>query len=79
MVSLAGDLDLAIDRNLTVHGILVRPAGARLRALARLVEEGQLRVHLRSGYPLERAADAHREVARGGTPGKTVLRMRPEP
>jgi NADPH:quinone reductase-like Zn-dependent oxidoreductase len=34
---------------------------------------------VRSEYPLDQAAAAHREMARGGIPGKTVLRARPEP
>jgi NADPH:quinone reductase-like Zn-dependent oxidoreductase len=79
IAALAGDLDLAIDQNLTVHGVLVRPDGARLRTLARLAGNGALRVRVRSEYPLDQASAAHREVARGGIPGKTVLRARPEP
>jgi len=79
IAALAGDLDLVIDRNLTVHGVLVRPDGARLRTLARLAGNGELRVRIRSEYPLDQAAAAHREVTRGGIPGKTVLRARPEP
>lgn len=79
IAALAGDLDLAIDQNLTVHGVLVRPDGARLRTLARLAGNGALQVRVRSEYPLDQAAAAHREMARGGIPGKTVLRARPEP
>lgn len=79
IAALAGDLDLAIDRNLSVHGVLVRPDGARLQTLAQLAEDGALRVRVRSEYPLDQASAAHREVARGGIPGKTVLRVRPEP
>ena len=62
-----------------MHGILVRPDGARLRTLARLAGSGALQVRVRSEYPLDQAADAHREMARGGIPGKTVLRARQEP
>jgi NADPH:quinone reductase-like Zn-dependent oxidoreductase len=77
IVSLAGDLDEVIDRNLTVHGVLVRPDADRLRRLLELVAGGRLEVAIRGEYPLERAADAHREVERGGAPGKTVIRVRP--
>ena len=79
IAALAGDLDLAIDQNLTVHGVLVRPDGARLRTLARLAGNGALQVRVRSEYPLDQAAAAHEEMARGGIPGKTVLRGRQEP
>jgi NADPH2:quinone reductase len=76
IAALTGDLDLAIDRNLTLHGVLVRPDGARLAELAALLERGELRTTIRSEHPLEDAEAAHREVLRGGVPGKTVLRVR---
>ena len=77
IVSLAGDLEQVIDRNLTVHGVLVRPDADRLQRLLELVAGGELDVAIRSEYPLERAGAAHREVERGGAPGKTVIRVRP--
>jgi NADPH2:quinone reductase len=76
IASLAGDLDLVIDRNLTLHGVLVRPDRARLEELAALLENGELRATVRAEHPLEDAELAHREVLRGGVPGKTVLRVR---
>jgi NADPH2:quinone reductase len=76
IAGLGGDLDQLLDGNLTLHGVLVRPDGTRLAELARLLEQGALETTIRGVYPLERADDAHREVLRGGTPGKTVLRVR---
>ena len=76
IASLAGDLELAIDRNLTLHGVLVRPDRARLEVLAALLASGELRTAVRAEHPLEDAELAHREVLRGGVPGKTVLRVR---
>jgi NADPH:quinone reductase-like Zn-dependent oxidoreductase len=48
-------------------------SAARLAELADLYAQGRLRIHLRSRYPLERAADAHREVESGHGRGKVVL------
>jgi NADPH2:quinone reductase len=76
IASLAGDLEPAIDRNLTLHGVLVQPDGSRLEALARLLANGALRTTVRSHHSLADAEIAHREVLRGGVPGKTVLRVR---
>jgi NADPH:quinone reductase-like Zn-dependent oxidoreductase len=57
-------------------GIRVTPAlrsAARLAELAGLHAEGRLRMHIRASYPLERAADAHRDVGSGHGRGKVVL------
>jgi NADPH:quinone reductase-like Zn-dependent oxidoreductase len=57
-------------------GIKVTPnlrSAARLAELADLYSQGRLRVHVRSIYPLERAADAHREMEVGHGRGKVVL------
>lgn len=41
--------------------------------LARLAGDGELRVFVASTYPLDRAADAHRQILTGHTTGKLVL------
>ena len=46
---------------------------ARLGELVSLWEQGKLAVHVRATYPLERAADAQRDVATGHGRGKVVL------
>ncbi|WP_018686599.1 NADP-dependent oxidoreductase [Actinokineospora enzanensis] len=57
-------------------GIRVTPnlrSAERLAELADLYARGELRFHVRSTYPLERAADAHRDVEAGHGRGKVVL------
>ncbi|TDB86795.1 NADP-dependent oxidoreductase [Actinomadura sp. KC216] len=48
-------------------------SAARVAEAARFYEEGRLKIHVRGVFPLERAADAHREVATGHGRGKVVL------
>ena len=47
----------------------------RLEAIARLVDEGKLRVPVEATYPLERAREALERVAGGHTRGKIVLTL----
>ncbi|GLH97295.1 oxidoreductase [Phytohabitans aurantiacus] len=48
---------------------------ARLAELVDLYARGDLRVHVRATYPLERAADAHREIETGHGRGKLVITL----
>ncbi len=86
--ALVVSLALVADRNriltLVEHGkaaelgIRVTPplrSAARLAELADLHTRGRLRVHVRATYPLERAADAHRDVETGHGRGKVVITM----
>ncbi|TYK52852.1 NADP-dependent oxidoreductase [Actinomadura decatromicini] len=50
-----------------------RRAASRVAEAGRFYAEGRLRVHVRGVFPLDRAADAHREVATGHGRGKVVL------
>lgn len=45
----------------------------RLARYAALYAEGKLRFHVRSTYPLDRAADAHREIETGHGRGKIAI------
>ncbi|WP_248960681.1 NADP-dependent oxidoreductase [Sphaerisporangium perillae] len=57
-------------------GIRVTPnlrSAARLAELADLYTQGKLRIHVRSTFPLDGAADAHREVETGHGRGRVVL------
>jgi NADPH:quinone reductase-like Zn-dependent oxidoreductase len=74
IVDLTGDLDLAIDRNIDLHGVLVRAGRDRLYELAAEVSAG-VRPHVTETYPLERAADAHRRLAAGRVGGKLVITL----
>ncbi|MEU8344009.1 NADP-dependent oxidoreductase [Spirillospora sp. NPDC048832] len=50
-----------------------RRSASRVAEAARFYDEGRLRIHVRAAFPLDRAADAHREVATGHGRGKVVL------
>jgi NADPH:quinone reductase len=74
VVDLTGDLDPAIDRNIDLHGVLMRPGRDRLYELSAAVAAG-LRPHVTETYPLERVADAHRRLAAGRVGGKLVITL----
>jgi NADPH:quinone reductase len=75
IVELAGDLELAIDRNLTLHGMLVRPSRAVLETLAAVVADGRLRPVVDQVLDWTDAAVAHRRVESRRGQGKVVLRL----
>jgi NADPH:quinone reductase-like Zn-dependent oxidoreductase len=52
---------------------LVEPDAGGLEALARLVEDDRLAVHVSARFPLTEVAAAHALVAEGRTTGKVVL------
>ena len=58
---------------LGVRWLTSRRSAARLGELVDLVASGELRITVRRTYPLERAADAHRDVGTGHGRGKVVL------
>ncbi len=60
---------------LGVRPIRSQRSAERLAELADLFEQGKLRLHIRSTFPLDRAADAHREVETGHGRGKVVLTL----
>jgi NADPH:quinone reductase-like Zn-dependent oxidoreductase len=74
IVDFAGDLDLAIDRNIDLHGVLVQPGRDRLYELSAAVAAG-VRPHVTDTYPLERVADAHRRLEAGRVGGKLVVTL----
>lgn len=53
--------------------IFVRPDGAQLAELSRLVDAGRLAIHLHETFPMERAAAAQRLVEGGHVHGKVAL------
>jgi NADPH:quinone reductase-like Zn-dependent oxidoreductase len=57
------------------RGVSVRPSGADLETLARLVQAGRLRPVIDRVLPLEEAARAHDLSESGATRGKIVLRV----
>jgi NADPH:quinone reductase-like Zn-dependent oxidoreductase len=75
IVELAGNLELAVDRNVTLHGVLVRPSGEVLEMLATAVGQGSLRPVVDQTLNWTDAAVAHRRVETGRGQGKVVLHM----
>ena len=74
IVGLEGDLELAIDRNLTLHGVLLDARDREvLEAVRDLCEAGSLRPIVSRVYPLHEVADAHRHIEAGHVQGKVVL------
>jgi NADPH:quinone reductase len=75
IVELAGDLEPAVDRNITLHGVLVRPSQEVLGVLAAAVADGTLRPVVDKVLDLADAAAAHRRVESRRGQGKVVLRV----
>ena len=77
IIAPVGDLEPAIDRNHTLHGVLLDSSDrATLEAVRGLAAAGELRPIVSSVYPLEEVAQAHAELERGHVQGKIVLRIR---
>ncbi|HXH98126.1 MAG TPA: zinc-binding dehydrogenase, partial [Gaiellaceae bacterium] len=51
----------------------VRPDGAQLAEIGRMLDEGRLRVHVQQSFPLEDAVAAHELLEAGHVRGKLVL------
>jgi NADPH:quinone reductase-like Zn-dependent oxidoreductase len=54
---------------------LVEPDGAALGRIAALIDEGALSIEVAKVFPLEQAAEAHRQIATRHTQGKLVLQV----
>jgi NADPH:quinone reductase-like Zn-dependent oxidoreductase len=53
----------------------VAPDGNTLAVIARLLESGNVRVHVDEIYPLEQLAEAHRAIEAGHTRGKVAVKV----
>jgi NADPH:quinone reductase-like Zn-dependent oxidoreductase len=74
LVTIKAAAELPADRHDIRNVVFVQESSrAQLIELARLVDEGYLRPQVGAVYPLERAAEAYRAKAAGGTPGRIVL------
>jgi NADPH2:quinone reductase len=73
IVELAGDFEEAIDRNITIHGLLVQPNKDDLDRLAEEVRAGRLRPVVDEVFALEDAVRAHERVESGHGQGRVVL------
>ncbi|MEA2508994.1 MAG: NADPH:quinone reductase [Actinomycetota bacterium] len=76
IASVEGDLELLMDRNITLHGVLVRPDRVRLEKLREMLDAGTLHVLIDEVLPLEEAARVHLRLEAGHGQGKVVLRLR---
>jgi NADPH:quinone reductase len=76
IVELAGDLEEAVDRNVTLHGVLIRAGRDALSRLRALVETGHVRPVIDKLLRLDEAARAHERVESGSGQGKVVLSVR---
>ena len=63
----------AAERGVTVRVLVTEPDGARLAQLLDATASGHLPARVHALVPLDRAAEAHRTVAKGGVRGKYVL------
>jgi NADPH:quinone reductase len=75
IVDLVGDFEEAVDRNSTLHGILLQPGRTILDRLRVLVEQGALQPKIDKVYGMADAARAHTRITTGSTEGKLVLSM----
>lgn len=67
------DAEEAKKRNIAVSAAQVRSSGRQLAALARLLDDGAIRVVIDSSYPLAEARKAHERAEGGHIQGKIVL------
>ncbi len=78
---LASIVDAAAIKNIADQGVnavhvFVEPDAEQLEKIARMVDNGQLNVHLDAVFPLEKAKQAHEKIETGHTRGKIVLRIK---
>lgn len=75
ILGVSGDLTPLYQRNQELHGIMLVREGARLRALAALVDQGKLAPIVEAVLPLEQVGEAHRRLDSGHGRGKIVLEV----
>lgn len=75
IVELTGDFEEAIDRNLRLHGVLVRPERGTLDRLLEAVSQGALLPYVDAVVDPSGIVETHRLLDTAGGAGKSVLRM----
>ncbi|HEU5383378.1 MAG TPA: zinc-binding dehydrogenase [Ktedonobacteraceae bacterium] len=63
-------------RHIDTHVLYFRPDWRQLAELTKLVEQGQLTVHLDQVFPFEQAKQAHERLETRHHQGKIVLNMK---
>jgi NADPH:quinone reductase-like Zn-dependent oxidoreductase len=66
LAGLERNLFAAIGKNLTLHFVNFSNTREKLEALCEVIERKQVRPVIGASYPLERVAEAHRRLERGG-------------
>ncbi len=61
------------EQGLNVHFVFVAPHAQQLEELTKMVDEGQLHIHVSGIFPLEEAAQAHEMIESHHVRGKLVL------
>jgi len=74
-VSTTGDLNSAYGKNLVLRFGFMERTRAKLDALRRMAERGQLKPVIDSVLPLSEVAQGHRRLEAGGVRGKIVLKV----
>lgn len=64
----------AAERGISVVAVVAHPDGPRLGGLLARTASGELPARVQAVVPLEKVADAHRAVAKGGARGRYVLK-----
>lgn len=73
ILGFSGDISAFYPRNLTLHGVFLTRERRRLEEMTVLIENKQLRPLVERVLPLERVAEAHRQLDSGHGRGKLVL------
>lgn len=71
--ALTGNFELAIDRNIALHGVLVRPDGDRVAELAMLLTDGRVTPPPIEVFGLDDVVASHKRIERGHGRGRVVL------
>ena len=71
--ALTGDFELAIDKNIALHGVLVRPDGDRVAELAKLLADDLIRTPAIEVFGFDDVVAAHQRIERGHGRGRVVL------
>lgn len=68
-------LAAAKKNDITLVGFMAKSIPADLEQIAQLIDSGKVRPVISKIFPLEQAAEAHRLVEDGHTPGKVILKV----
>jgi NADPH:quinone reductase-like Zn-dependent oxidoreductase len=62
-----------IDKSIDFHYVFVEPDSSQLQHLAALVDDGKINVHVSEIFPLEKAAEAMKQIESHHTTGKIII------